>query len=147
MPGSPRDGQIDERVLVRQPVCPTHRSAGQENRLTALCHQGNERLSLSFCTGAGRGAHRCMKVWGRGCVCEGALCWTHLQAVFGAKVLSRFFRLQLLWTWTLQDIIKEKKFKIWAIRSKNVYVMIFCLPHLSAHCFMLHIVVFLCHIW
>lgn len=91
-PGSPCDGQADERVLVRQPVCPSHCSAGQENRLATLCHQGNERLSLSFCTSAGPGC--CMKDRGRGSVREGALCWTPLGFGFfflGAKVLSRFF--------------------------------------------------------
>lgn len=87
--GAPRDGQIDERVLVRQPVCPTHSSAGQENRLAALCHQGNQNLSPRF-------VHRCRRTpLHKGLrtrpVGEGALYRTPLQAVFGANVLSRDF--------------------------------------------------------
>lgn len=43
-PGSARDGEADARVLVRQPVRPAHRSEGQENRVSAVGHQGGERL-------------------------------------------------------------------------------------------------------
>lgn len=107
MQGAPRDGQIDERVLVRQPVCPTHRSAGQENRLTALCHQGNQNLSPCFVHRCRRTPlHKGLRTW---LVGEGALWRTPLQAIFGANVLSRDCFLLLLGAWTLYEIIKREK--------------------------------------
>lgn len=71
-PGSACDGQTDERVLVRQPCCSTHCSAGQENCVTAVCHQGRQRLvwfvTLQISTGAGTGAtRRTGKKQGRNC--------------------------------------------------------------------------------
>lgn len=61
-PGSACDGQTDERVLVRQPFCSTHCSAGQENCVPAVRHQGRQRLdrlvSPQIGAGAGTGAKR-----------------------------------------------------------------------------------------
>lgn len=73
-PGSARDGEADARVLVRQPVCPAHRSEGQENRVSAVGHQGGERLDWGplqksvRCAGPGPGeaaAQLCLLDWGR----------------------------------------------------------------------------------
>lgn len=112
MPGSPRDGQVNERVLVRQPVCPTHSSAGQENRLAALCHQGNPNLSLSFL----KEVHSAkMKLRG-GLRMRLGVRWRPLPdnsaGCFWCQVLSRdFLFLQLLWTWTFYKTIKGKTFE------------------------------------
>lgn len=54
--GSACDGQTDERVLVLQPLRSPHRSAGQENGVSAVRHKGRQRL-VRFCCPADQ--HRC----------------------------------------------------------------------------------------
>lgn len=107
-PGSACDGQTDERVLVRQPFCSTHCSAGQENCVPAVRHQGRQRLdrlvALQIGAGAGTGATRPTERLSEGDGDETSLCnclrlpsaghnpTVHPQRAdsvfFGAKVLK-----------------------------------------------------------
>lgn len=166
-PGSACDGETDAWMLVRQPVRSAHGSARQENRFSAVDHQGRQRLEPLFRPGAGTGAARrtesgwrwtgrlcslSLSAWG--CPLQDMVCplQDSLRSGLVPKDRREVTEAALPADTELNKTIwtKQMKEEPYAIRSCIVYIQIILLPQTCkcpklqvAHCDVLFFVPYL----